>query len=46
MDIASALLVPVSSSCREKQTQALRGRNLTRNIPDSGAPTVHQALAS
>ena len=27
---------------REKQSQALRGRNLTRNIPVSDAPTVHQ----
>jgi hypothetical protein len=31
---------------REKQSQALRGRNLTRNIPDSDAPTVHQAPGS
>ncbi len=31
----------VQSTRREKQSQALRERNLTRNIPVSDAPTVH-----
>ena len=30
-------------SYREKRSQALRGRNLTRDIPASDAPTVHPA---
>src|SRR5579864_7890942 len=33
-------------SCPEKRRQALRGRNLTRNIRVSDGPTVHQTPGS
>ena len=44
MAIATGLGVTVLLCHREKRSQALRGRNLTRNIPASGAPMAPQAL--
>jgi hypothetical protein len=35
--------VVVQSGCPEKRSQALRGRNLARDIRVDGAPKVHQA---
>jgi hypothetical protein len=41
MEVALAAVLLFDFTCLEKRSQALRGRNLARNIQADGAPMVH-----